>query len=148
MEVIRDRSSKYVRILAPTMVPRLLNPTSMYLPNRDEFSFRTVLAFPNASCETVTRNDWWCYLRIVLHAHDFSKKKSYRCWFAYQDGTRLKNPLFRGGSILYRVTTTRRLLLVTGNQREKEDNIETCISSVDFKNLVRYQTLETLETST
>jgi hypothetical protein len=44
----RTFSSRYVSILAPTSTQRELKSSSMNLPNRDEFSLRTVFALPNA----------------------------------------------------------------------------------------------------
>src|ERR1700722_414680 len=62
---MRERSRRYVRIRAPTisclpsnriwkrvmevMVEKLHMPTWIYLPKRDELSFRVVFAFPKAS---------------------------------------------------------------------------------------------------
>ena len=49
-----DRSKRYVRILAPTIVTDKgffgfsLNKISIYFPNRDELSFLVVFALPKA----------------------------------------------------------------------------------------------------
>ena len=46
----RERSSKYVSLLAPTMMPSAPSYcTATYLPKRDELSLRMVLALPKAS---------------------------------------------------------------------------------------------------
>jgi len=47
-ETIRDFSNKYCSIFAPSIAPRLSKCISIYFPNRDELSFRTVFAFPKA----------------------------------------------------------------------------------------------------
>ena len=47
--VTRERSSRNVRISAPTTSLSALNCTRTYRPKRDEFLFRVVFALPKAS---------------------------------------------------------------------------------------------------
>ena len=44
-----ERSKRYVEMAAPETFPLTSNCMSVNLPNRDELSFLTVLAFPKAS---------------------------------------------------------------------------------------------------
>ena len=45
----RTFSNRYVSMEAPASFPAFEKETSIYFPNRDELSFRMVLAFPKAS---------------------------------------------------------------------------------------------------
>ena len=50
---ILDFSKRYWSTLAPSIVPCLLKYISIYFPNREELSFLTVLAFPNAEIRDI-----------------------------------------------------------------------------------------------